>query len=58
VKVKIINKNSVDVRVIAVRARQAPKIIKMNITEKHHISEAPQSEAPYSEVLLYLNTRM
>jgi hypothetical protein len=41
VKVKIINKNSADVRVTAVRARQEPKIIKMNITEKRGISEAP-----------------
>jgi hypothetical protein len=31
VKVKIMDKNSADVRVTAVRARQAPKIIKMNI---------------------------
>jgi hypothetical protein len=49
VKINIINKNSADVRVTAVRARQAPKIIKMNIIEKRRISEAP-----YSEVLLYL----
>jgi hypothetical protein len=34
VKVRIINKNSANVRVTAVRARQAPKIIKMNIIEK------------------------
>jgi hypothetical protein len=33
-KVKIINTNSADVRVTAVRARQAPKIIIMNIIEK------------------------
>jgi hypothetical protein len=41
VKLNIINKNSADVRVTAVRARQAPKIIKMNIIEKRRISEAP-----------------
>jgi hypothetical protein len=41
VKLKIINKNSADVRVTAVRARQAPKIIKINIIEKRRISEAP-----------------
>jgi hypothetical protein len=34
VKIKIINKNSSDMRVTAVRARHAPKIIKMNIIEK------------------------
>ena len=33
-KIKIINKNSADVRVTAVTARQAPKVIKINITEK------------------------
>jgi hypothetical protein len=32
--VKIINRNSADVPVTAVRARQAPKLIKMNIIEK------------------------
>jgi hypothetical protein len=41
VKVKMMDKNSADVRVTAVRARQAPKIIKMNIIEKRGISEAP-----------------
>jgi hypothetical protein len=46
VNVKIINKNSADVRVTAVKARQAPKIIKMNIIENRRISEALQSEAP------------
>jgi hypothetical protein len=40
VKVKIINKNSADVRITAVRARQAPKIIKISIIEKRRISEA------------------
>jgi hypothetical protein len=34
VKVKIINKNSADVRVSAVRARRAPKVIKINIIKK------------------------
>jgi hypothetical protein len=40
-KVKAINKNSADVPVTAVRTRQAPKIIKINIIEKCRISEAP-----------------
>jgi hypothetical protein len=35
------NKNSADVRVTAVRAREAPKIIKINIIEKRCISKAP-----------------
>jgi hypothetical protein len=46
VKVQIINKNSADVRVSAVRTRQAPKILKINVIEKRRISEAPQTEAP------------
>jgi hypothetical protein len=45
VKVKIINKNSADVRVSAVRARRAPKIIKMNIIEKRR--KAKRRKARY-----------
>jgi hypothetical protein len=41
VKVKIVNKNSAHVRVTALRARQVPKIIKMNIIEERRISEVP-----------------